>query len=350
VTELVIVSKPRMRYVKWIGGGVYKTFLPQVTYSTITIPKSPSFSAFAETATPIYSTYPRVAQQIIAPTSGNPRLGRVVVKLSKTGSPTGTLYIRLYSDNNDVPGSALTTIASVDVSTLSTSSTTYTYDYTYQLTAGAKYWIVLEYTGGSSSNYVNAYVDNTTDRDPSVKGASYSTSWNVSNYDYAIVAGFIVDYSTPIDFIYSGPATKRLRINEFVNNATVVSRTINNQSYDSAVTETTSIPQADNYNIVYSVKWSASSILYTASYYHQIQRYLYYTATSITLSQLGFSDAYVWQITFGSSGGQLRFDDNPDADLIAGGNTTITFTDVLVPFRKLEWIQGGGEVGILGVE
>jgi hypothetical protein len=80
-----------------------------------------------------------------------------------------------------------------------------------------------------------------------------------------------------------------------------------------------------------------------------IQRYLYYSATSITLGQLGLSHAYVWKIYF-SSNGQLRFDDNPDSDLIANSGTTITFTDVLVPFRKLEWIQGGGEIDILGVE
>jgi hypothetical protein len=42
-------------------------------------------------------------------------------------------------------------------------------------------------------------------------------------------------------------------------------------------------------------------------------------------------------------------DDNPDA-YFQVHNTTMSFADAPIPFRKLEWIAGSGEVEILVVE
>jgi hypothetical protein len=67
------------------------------------------------------------------------------------------------------------------------------------------------------------------------------------------------------------------------------------------------------------------------------------------LNQLGYSEGYIWKIIFPSGPNQLQVDDNPDA-LFSGSNTTISFADAPIPFRKLEWIAGGGEVEILVVE
>jgi hypothetical protein len=80
-----------------------------------------------------------------------------------------------------------------------------------------------------------------------------------------------------------------------------------------------------------------------------IQRYLYYVATSITLNQLGYSEGYIWKITFPTGTNQLQVDDNPDT-IFSGSNTTMSFADAPIPFRKLEWIAGSGEVEILVVE
>ena len=70
----------------------------------------------------------------------------------------------------------------------------------------------------------------------------------------------------------------------------------------------------------------------------------------ITLEDLDVSEAYLQEIGYGADGGVLRVDDSPDSDIVGSANETIQFTDILVPFRKLEWISGGGEVLILGVE
>jgi hypothetical protein len=128
----------------------------------------------------------------------------------------GLYNVRLYSDSSNTPGSLLATIGSIDVSTISTTATDYTFDAAtpYTVTQGTKYWISVEYGGGNSSNYVAAFKDAGTDRDTSVLGASYTTAWTTEIYDRAMAAGFQADYSYgPFDFIYSGVAEKRLKNN-----------------------------------------------------------------------------------------------------------------------------------------
>jgi hypothetical protein len=356
MTELVVVSRPRMRYLKWIGGGVYKTYLTPIGTPLVDLVKPDYTTTFTETAIPMYSgSVTRVAQQVIAPSSSqlsNLTLVRVLARLQRVGSPTGTLSVRLYSDSANTPGSLLATIGSIDVSTISTTVTNYTFDAATppSVTQGTKYWISVEYGGGNSTNYVNTFRDSGTDRDTSVLGASYTTAWTTEIYDRAMVAAFGADYSYgPFDFIYSGVAEKRLRITESGSSVMVTARKLNNQSFSSAITETTVIPQADNYSLVYTVRGTPSSLSAGGTFNLTIQRYLYYAATSITLNQLGYSEGYIWKITFPTGTNQLQVDDNPDA-LFSGSNTTMSFADAPIPFRKLEWIAGGGEVEILVVE
>ena len=355
MTELVIVSRPRTRYLRWIGGGVYRTYLAPINTPQVDLIKPDYDITFVETAIPMYSgSVTRVAQQIIAPSSSqlsNLSLVRVVARLQRVGSPTGTLSVRLYSDSNNTPGSLLATIGSITVSTISTTATNYTFDAATppSVTQGEKYWISVEYSGGNSTNNVNAFRDGGTDRDTSVLGALYTTSWTTEIYDRGLIAGFQADYSYgPFDFIYSGVAVKRLKITEPAG-FSVTARTLNNQSFSSAITETTNIPQADSYSLVYTVKAQPTVIDAAGTFSLTIQRYLYYGATSITLNQLGYSEGYIWKIIFPSGMNQLQVDDNPDA-IFSGSNTTMSFADAPIPFRKLEWIAGGGEVEILVVE
>jgi hypothetical protein len=356
MTELVVVSRPRMRYLRWIGGGIYKTYLAPINTPQVDLVK-PDYGAFTETAIPMYSgSVTRVAQQIIAPSSSqlsNLALIRVVAKLQRVGSPTGTLNVRLYSDSNNTPGSLLATIGSIDVSTISTTATNYTFDAATppSVTQGAKYWISVEYSGGNSSNYVAAFKDAGTDRDTSVLGASYTTAWTTEIYDRAMAAGFQADYSYgPFDFIYSGVAEKRLKITENLGTgASVTARTLNSQSFSSAINETTSIPQADSYSLIYTIRGTPTTVTTAGTFSLTIQRYLYYGATSITLNQLGYSEGYIWKITFPTGTNQLQVDDNPDT-IFSGSNTTMSFADAPIPFRKLEWIAGSGEVEILVLE
>jgi hypothetical protein len=356
MTELVVVSRPRTRYLKWIGGGVSKTYLAPINTPQVDLIKPDYTTAFTTTAIPMYAgSVTRVAQQVIAPSSSqlsNIALFRVVALLQRVGSPTGTLSVRLYSDSANTPGSLLATIGSIDVSTISTSLMDYIFDAATppSVTQGTKYWISVEYGGGNSTNYVRAFRDAGTDRDTSVLGASYTTAWTTEIYDRAMAAGFQADYSYgPFDFIYSGVAEKRLQITENFSAVSVIARKLNNQSFSSTITETTVIPQADNYSLVYTVRGTPNTFIAVGTFSLSIQRYLYYAATSITLNQLGYSDGYIWKIRFPSGTNQLQVDDNPDA-VFSGTSTTMSFADAPIPFRKLEWIAGGGEVEILVVE
>ncbi|MDW8074109.1 MAG: choice-of-anchor R domain-containing protein [Nitrososphaerota archaeon] len=120
----------------------------------------------------------RVAERFTVSTNiVNPQIFGAVVRLARSGTPTGTLYVNLRNDSDGVPGTVLTTIGSIDVSTLSTSFTDYNFTMSspYSLTAGTPCWVTVEYSGGSSSNYVSTY-------QWSVGGHTrgyYTTSWNI---------------------------------------------------------------------------------------------------------------------------------------------------------------------------
>ena len=125
---------------------------------------------------------------------------------------------------------------------------------------------------------------------------------------------------------------------------TILKIYVNDQDYGTSLTKDESIPEADNYTVKIKYYPGSNGISYS------IQRYLYYNKTVITLEDLDVSEAYLQEIGYGADGGVLRVDDSPDSDLVGSANENLQFTDILVPFRKLEWISGGGEVLILGVE
>jgi hypothetical protein len=83
----------------------------------------------------------------------------ITLRMAKYGSPTGALIIRLYDDNGGKPGNLIDTIATVDVTTFTTSPVNYTYAINISLTVGAKYWIKMYTSTGSqdASNYVIWY-------------------------------------------------------------------------------------------------------------------------------------------------------------------------------------------------
>ena len=75
----------------------------------------------------------------------------VVFNFKKEGSPTGTVYARVYNSSNVLK----CTLGSFDVSTTATTSTNYTFDdpdETYVLQSGD--FIVLEYGTGTGSGYL----------------------------------------------------------------------------------------------------------------------------------------------------------------------------------------------------
>jgi hypothetical protein len=75
--------------------------------------------------------------------------------LSKSGSPTGTAVVELFPHSS--PTTALATSGTLDVSTLTTSAAVTNFIFAepyYPLTQGAKYILVVSYSGGGVSDYV----------------------------------------------------------------------------------------------------------------------------------------------------------------------------------------------------
>lgn len=92
------------------------------------------------------------------------------VKLRKVGSPTGNIVAKLYAHSgtygtSSVPtGSALATSDNVDVSTIASNSfELVTFEFTagnqYTMSAGTKYVISFEYSGGDATNYLRFATD-----------------------------------------------------------------------------------------------------------------------------------------------------------------------------------------------
>ena len=89
--------------------------------------------------------------------------------LSKEGLPTGNAVAKVYAmsgtfgTDGNVTGSALATSGNLDVSTLTTSLQLIEFTFSganqITLTAGTKYVLTVEFTGGDAGNYVNVGLD-----------------------------------------------------------------------------------------------------------------------------------------------------------------------------------------------
>jgi len=82
----------------------------------------------------------------------------ITVTLSKTLSPTGTLYARMY----DYQNSMIEELANVAVATITNLDLTYTFtDLTNTTIMRHKSKLVIEYIGGDAANYVNINISDT---------------------------------------------------------------------------------------------------------------------------------------------------------------------------------------------
>lgn len=90
-------------------------------------------------------------------------LASVKFNLLRLGSPTGNLRAALYATAAGLPtGAALAISADLDVSTISTSATDYTFSFTvpYAVVSGTVYAVVLERNGaysGNGANHINIF-------------------------------------------------------------------------------------------------------------------------------------------------------------------------------------------------
>lgn len=118
-------------------------------------------------------------------------LCRVDVLKSKAGSPTGTIYLYLYSHNvSNYPDSLLTNCGSLDASTLQDAVAWYSFaSCNYSMTNGVTYWIVLAKSSYDSTNYPNWGVDincTTERREESGDGITWANLSTTACYSHKI--------------------------------------------------------------------------------------------------------------------------------------------------------------------
>lgn len=120
---------------------------------------------------------------------------RVIVEMKKTGSPTGSMYARVYAmtgtygTNGRPTGTMIAESVAFNVSTLvAGSSSLQTLSFTganlVALTAGSYYCVALEYTGGNSSNMVDVVVNIGNGGSAEPGNAMYynGTTWATTTY------------------------------------------------------------------------------------------------------------------------------------------------------------------------
>jgi len=337
MTELLIVSKPRGRIHKWIYGQ-YKEYLNPVSLSF-----QDNLTLLIDATGAEESTYnTQLAQRFRTPNGTEIRIKQVSLWLRNPDPTTytGTIYVELWSDQDGSPGSKIADIGTIDQSTMDTAFAEYSFNVDLLVQPNTYYWIYV-YVDPA---YEISYWEKSTS-DVYMDGYAWKgDGTDLSAYDFHMKLIYDGYYDVNLDFIYDGAAEKRLQI-DFTSSTGLEKIIVNDQDTGSDLLKEESIPQADNYTIRFEFTQGADVDLSGS-----IQRWLYFNKTSITLDDLNFSEAYIQEIEYGSDGGVLRIDDDPAGDLVGSANETIQFTDILVPFRKLEWISGGGEVLILGVE
>ena len=172
MTELLIVSKPRGRIFKWIGGGVYKEYKDPITKSRSDSVDdiSPPSGTLSDSSIwgPDHSYN---ACHFKTPNKQNLAINKVTLRLKKYGSPTGTMYVEIWNDSGGEPGSKIGDVGSKDVSSLDTSYLNYDFtpSSTIKLDPDTDYWLVIHYNGGDNENVI--YWEKVSDVDASYKTA-----------------------------------------------------------------------------------------------------------------------------------------------------------------------------------
>jgi PKD repeat protein len=111
--------------------------------------------------------------------------------LQKSGSPTGSAYAKIYAITGTFgstakpTGAALATSDAVTVSTIPTSYGLVQFNFStpYKTTNGTRYIITVEYTGGSSANFIRVGADGSSPTHAGNLSYNWSGTWSPLNYD-----------------------------------------------------------------------------------------------------------------------------------------------------------------------
>lgn len=154
------------------------------------INETPSIEWTAHNADQFFATTSSnrdIAQSFIAPASG--ALNRASVYIGKVGSPGSDIVVRITNDNGGKPSTS--SIASAILSSLTIGSAPSWVNIAFSnptmVSSGIKYWIVLDYSSNSATNYWNWRKD-TTDAYANNTGRSTS-NWSSGSASWINVGG-----------------------------------------------------------------------------------------------------------------------------------------------------------------
>jgi hypothetical protein len=363
MTEYIIVYKPRGRPVNY----PYKLFRQIGPLTTFSLSLH-TYNTLTQTGTfvSLYSgSTTFAAQQFQAPPSQTyvtgVQFGAGRLYLSKTGSPTGTVTVTLRADSgSNTPGTTLATVATFDASTLGTGANIeWEIPAGTSLTLGAKYWLVINYGGGNSTNTVNVHRASDSLTGLYSATSTNGTTWTTSSTSwFSIGARFRYLYSYSLGFPYTSAFQSEKRINQLIECINLVGNvisgglveeevTVNSQSVTPPLVKETAIPQATSYTIsgrFLHKRFSSEFARFTTT------PYLYFTDPDLNVEDLGASEAYLLRVVFAENGSILRVNGLTDSDLYGNANTAIDFADLAIPVRRLEWIYGSGECTLLVID
>jgi hypothetical protein len=359
MTEYIIVYKPRGRPV-YYPYKVYKQVGPAIAppidlhvYNTSALTGSGSYVSLYSGGTTF------AAQQFRAPPPQTYLTGAQFVAaklyLSKTGSPTGTVTVTLRADSGtNTPGTTLATVATFDASSLGSGAFV-----SWELPAGTaltldeKYWIVVNYSGGNSTNTVNVHRTSTTLTGLYSATSTNGTSWTTSSTSwFAIGVRFRYLYSYSFSFPYTSVFRSERRLAQSISAASSISVTseevaVNNINVGPLLSKETIIPQATGYTI--TGKFLHTNFTSGTVYLTTIP-FLYFTDPGLNVEDLGASEAYLLRVAFMENGSILRINGLVESDLYGDANVAIDFADLAIPVRTLEWIHGSGECTLLVID
>jgi hypothetical protein len=271
-----------------------------------------------------------------------------------------TVTLRADSGSN-TPGTTLATLATFDAATLTTSASSYTWEIPAgtALTLGARYWLVINYGGGNSSNTVNVHRTSASLTGLYSATSTNGTTWTTSSTSwFSIGARFRYLYSYSLGFPYTSAFQSEKRISQLVecvsSTGPIISGgleeetvTVNSQSVTPPLVKETTIPQVTSYTIsgrFLHKRFASDSARFTTT------PYLYFTDPDLNVEDLGASEAYLLRVVFAENGSILRINGLTDSDLYGDANTAIDFADLAIPVRRLEWIYGSGECTLLVID
>lgn len=150
----------------------------------------------------------RIGERLDAAVVNGQVISQVIVKLGKQGSPTGTGYLRVRKTSDD---SLVTTIGSIDVSTLTTSQVDKVFNTTAtSVLTNEDHRVLFEYSGGDASNYVKiSYSAQPTYYQGKYTAyvASYTDNSSGTDLRFIISIGSVIDDSTTTGWQSASEAT-----------------------------------------------------------------------------------------------------------------------------------------------